>query len=91
MFDCGVVHLSSEEPVTKYRWARIIADEFNLDESLLVPERDGLAKDRPRHVRLSTESGGTVLGDAREGAQRGEASAQLLFRVDIQAKTSRYV
>ena len=39
MFDCGVVHLSSEEPVTKYRWARIIADEFNLDESLLVPER----------------------------------------------------
>ena len=84
VFDCGVVHLSSEEPVTKYRWARIIADEFNLDESLLVPERDGLAKDRPRHVRLSTESGGTVLGDAREGARvvkhQRNCSFELIYR-----------
>jgi dTDP-4-dehydrorhamnose reductase len=50
----GVVHFSSEEGVTKYQWARLIATEFGFDPTLVVLQPPGGRAARPVNNRLSS-------------------------------------
>lgn len=69
VLDTGVLHISSSMPVTKYEWARIVAQEFGLDCSLIVRSHAPVKANRPHHVRLSLDDGGVQARDVIEGTR----------------------
>jgi dTDP-4-dehydrorhamnose reductase len=50
----GVVHVSSAEGVTKYAWARLIAEAFDLDPACVVARPQGGRAARPRNNHLTS-------------------------------------
>jgi len=48
----GIIHITSEEPVTKYTWAKMIAAEFGYDQGLIKEDLNSSLQDRPPHVKL---------------------------------------
>ena len=48
----GIVHFSSDRGVTKFAWARLIAETFGLDSSLVRARPEGGRAARPRDNRL---------------------------------------
>lgn len=75
--DTGVVHLGSRDRMSKYEFAREVAEVFELDSSLVSPVEMSTADlDAPRgnDLSLDTERAETVLGrrmpDVRTGLER---------------------
>lgn len=64
----GIIHISSGEGITKYRWAKTIAQEFGYDESL-IQSVNGNVEDRPIHVCLDLGDEDYLLSNIREGTR----------------------
>nr|WP_320017107.1 sugar nucleotide-binding protein [uncultured Desulfobacter sp.] len=48
----GILHISSQGPTTKYKWAKKIAKIYKLDESLIHEDIDSCLEDRPHNIKL---------------------------------------
>lgn len=65
----GIIHITSDISVTKYTWAKIIAEEFALDGNLIEENVESSMKDRPPHVKLKTDSQDYCVTDVRRGTE----------------------
>lgn len=65
----GIIHVTSGEPVTKYLWAKILAQEFCYDESLIHEDEDSILDNRPQHVKLHVEEQDYLVTNVRRGAE----------------------
>lgn len=63
----GVIHITSDIPVTKYQWASIIADIYNLDKKLLHIDENSALLNRPNHIKMKTESNDNSISDIYKG------------------------
>jgi dTDP-4-dehydrorhamnose reductase len=65
----GIIHVTSGEPVTKYIWAKILAQEFGYDECLIQEDKNSSLEDRPPHVKLGVEAQDYLVTNAKRGAE----------------------
>lgn len=65
----GIIHVTSNEPVTKYAWAKILAQEFGYNEGLIHENRSSSLADRPQHVKLCIEEQDYQVTDVKRGAE----------------------
>ncbi len=70
--ETGIIHLSSEEGVTKFEWARIIARNWGFSDDKVHRGDDVDLDKRPEHVRLCTvrqRSYGIQLSSVDRGSE----------------------
>ena len=65
----GIIHITSNEPVTKYMWAKILAREFGYDEALIREDNESSLEDRPKHVKLRVEGQDYLVTNVKRGAE----------------------
>lgn len=65
----GIVHITSQMPVTKYTWARIIAKEFGYDEALIHIDEESELANRPAHIHLGVSESDFVISDVETGTR----------------------
>jgi len=70
LYEKGIIHLSSKRPVTKYEWAKKIAQVFGHSAENIFPNELVDLSKRPHHVRLDTtrqDNLGIKMHDIDEG------------------------
>jgi len=70
LYEKGIIHLSSKKPVTKYEWAKKIAQVFGYSIKNIFPKELVDLSKRPHHVRLDTtrqDTLGIKICDIDEG------------------------
>ncbi len=65
----GIIHVTSKEPVTKYAWAKILAQEFGYDERLIQEDAGSSLNDRPQHVKLCVNEQDYEVTNVKRGAE----------------------
>lgn len=60
LYEKGIIHLSSKKPVTKYEWAKKIAQVFGYSVKNIFPKELVNLSKRPHHVRLDTTRQATL-------------------------------
>ncbi len=76
----GIMHISSGRGVTKYEWAKVIADQFGYDKKL-IRIRNGEAENRPPHVRLEISDGDALTSDVETGVRIMQKQMCCAFRL----------
>lgn len=57
----GILQITSNKGVTKYEWAKIIADEFGFDKSLICEVNDCKIENRPLHTKMASDIEDKIL------------------------------
>jgi dTDP-4-dehydrorhamnose reductase len=87
----GVFHLTSPEALTKYEFGVAVAEEFDLDPSLITPTRADIHPPRNGNISLDVskvmEVLNTPLLSQREGIARAHADARTLRHLLRQTST----
>ncbi len=65
----GIVHITSQKPVTKYTWARTIAKEFGYDENLIHIDEASDLENRPAHIQLGISESDFIISDVETGTR----------------------
>lgn len=65
----GIIHVSSNVPVTKYTWAKILAQEYGFDAARVKEDNNSSMHDRPAHVKLKITDNDYEVSDIRKGTE----------------------
>lgn len=65
----GIIHVTSSVPVTKYTWAKLLAQKYGFDSSRIKEDTNCSLQDRPAHVKLKTTSRDYEVSDIRKGTE----------------------
>lgn len=76
----GIMHISSSQGVTKYEWAKVVADYFGYNKKLIQIKNDP-SKNRPPHVRLEISDGDALTSDVETGTQMMKKQMCCAFRL----------
>ncbi len=76
----GVLHVSSTKGVTKYGWAKCIAEIYGYATGL-IEERNGADAERPKHVKLRLDEGDIELSDFKRGTEILRKQMGCIFRL----------
>lgn len=77
----GIIHISSDESVTKYTWAKIIAKEFGYDEALICEDLSSDLKNRPPHTKLKLTSRKYLCSNVEQGTRILKRQMKCAFRL----------
>lgn len=78
---CGIYHVGSSDPVSKYQFARLVAETFELDPAMLLPSSLAAAPlkaPRPRNLSLDVSRVENVLGRPMPAVREGLARFRAL-------------
>lgn len=87
----GIIHVTSAVPVTKYKWAKIIADEFNLDSKLICEKPFKELINRPPHVKLKVEEKDFNVLDIYEGTKVLRKQMNCAFRLIYKGQANEVI
>jgi amidophosphoribosyltransferase len=76
----GIIHVTSNTGVTKFEWAKIIAEVFGLDKTLIECCKLNL-KDRPMHTHLSVSDSDYAVSDVLTGTQIMRNQMKCVFKL----------
>lgn len=76
----GVLHVSSTRGVTKYGWAKCIAELYGYAPGL-IEEKNGADAERPKHVKLRLDEGDIELSDFIKGTKILRKQMGCIFRL----------
>ena len=87
----GIIQLSSDMPVTKYTWGKMIAESFGLHADRIKPTVTSNEEDSPRppHVKMDTsrmEAYGIHMSNARDGVEILKKQMNCIFRLIYKSK-----
>lgn len=77
----GIIHITSSQPVTKYEWAQIIAEEFSLDKALIHEKQHNELADRPKHVKLDVTEKDYSVMDVSDGTRVLRKQRNCVFKL----------
>lgn len=80
LYKNGIMHISSGQGVTKYEWAKVIADRFGYDKKFIQIRNDG-SENRPPHVRLEISDGDALTSDVETGTRMMQKQMCCAFRL----------
>lgn len=90
----GIVQLSSNQAVTKYTWAKLIAQTFGYDDSRIFPlTKPYKGSPRPIHVKMDTtmaEKYGIKMSDINKGLQILKKQMSCIFKLIYKSKPDDY-
>ncbi|MBR4026048.1 MAG: sugar nucleotide-binding protein [Lachnospiraceae bacterium] len=76
----GIIHITSDVGVTKYQWAKVIAEVFGYSSENIY-EKSGTLFNRPKHIRLEITKEDYMVSDIIKGTQMLKKQLHCAFKL----------
>lgn len=87
----GIIHITSELAVTKFSWAKIIAKEYGLDETLIHENSFSHLENRPPHTKLELTDSSYRASDVVHGTQILKKQMYCTFKLIYSTHPGNYI
>lgn len=91
MTETGMIHITSSVPVTKYTWAKTLADVYGLDGGLILEDKTCKKTNRPPHIKLKVTERDYEVSNVLSGTHIMKNQEHCAFRLIYKSEPVEYV